>query len=103
MIDGAIKINNKTYYLKYTLNVLCEMEADGMDVNNLNTVSFRQLRALFYYGIKSIHKDEIHTEEQAGDLISAYIEDGGSLEELGPIMSNALSKSFGTKAVAEGK
>lgn len=103
MINGAIKINNKTYYLKYTLNVLCEMEAEGFDVMGLSTLSFTQLRSLFYYGVKSIHKDEIKTVEQAGDLVSAYIEDGGSLVALGNIMSDILTKSLGVQAVAEGK
>lgn len=104
MIDGNIQINNKNYFLSYSINVLCEMKADGIDVMKLNEdMDFIQIRALFYYGLKRMHSKEIKTLEAAGDLMSDFLENGGDMELLGETISKALTHSLGIKTVAEGK
>lgn len=104
MVDGMIKINGKEYFLKFTINSLIEMKECGLDVMKLDeTMDFGQIRTLFYYGLKKIHGDQIKTQEQAGDLMSDYLEgDNGSMEELGGVISKALVKSLGMKP-SEGK
>ena len=53
MVDGLIKINNKEYFLKFTINSLCEMKECGLDVMKLDeTMDFAQIRSLFYFGLK---------------------------------------------------
>ena len=70
MVDGLIKINNKEYFLKFTINSLCEMKECGLDVMKLDeTMDFTQIRSLFYFGLKKIHGQEIKSVEQAGDLM----------------------------------
>ena len=32
MMDGAILINDKFYYLKFNINIFCEMKAAGYDI-----------------------------------------------------------------------
>lgn len=98
MVDGLIKINNKEYFLKYTINSLCEMKECGLDVMKLDeTIDFAQIRSLFYFGLKKIHGQEIKSVEQAGDLMSDYLETQGTTEDLANIISKALIKSLGMK------
>ena len=98
MVDGLIKINNKEYFLKFTINSLCEMKECGLDVMKLDeTIDFAQLRSIFYFGLKKIHGQEIKSVEQAGDLMSDYLETQGTMEDLGNIISKALIKSLGMK------
>ena len=98
MVDGLIKINNKEYFLKFTINSLCEMKDCGLDVMELDeTMDFAQLRSIFYFGLKKIHGQEIKSVEQAGDLMSDYLETQGTMEDLGNIISKALIKSLGMK------
>lgn len=103
MVDGMIKINGKEYFLKFTINSLIEMKECGLDVMKLDeTMDFSQIRSLFYYGLKKIHGDKVSSLEQAGELMSDYLEADGSMEELGNVISRALVKSLGMKSV-EGK
>jgi hypothetical protein len=98
MVDGLIKINNKEYFLKFTINSLCEMKECGLDVMKLDeTMDFTQIRSLFYFGLKKIHGQENKSVEQAGDLMSDYLEAQGTMEDLGNIISKALIKSLGMK------
>ena len=105
MMDGAILINDKLYYIKFNINIFCEMKAAGYDIQKdfNDELDFTGIRALFYFGLKKIHGDEIKSYEDAGDLLSDYIENGGDLEKLSEVIANAFAKSMGIKAVAEGK
>ena len=105
MMDGAILINDKLYYIKFNINIFCEMKEAGYDVQTAfnENLDFAGIRALFYFGLKKIHGDEIKSYEDAGDLLSDYIENGGDLEKLTEVIANAFVKSMGIKAVAEGK
>ena len=105
MMDGAILINDKLYYIKFNINIFCEMKEAGYDVQTAfnENLDFAGIRALFYFGLKKIHGDEIKSYEDAGDLLSDYIENGGDLGKLSEVIANAFAKSMGIKAVAEGK
>lgn len=105
MMDGAILINDKLYYLKFNINIFCEMKEAGYDVQTAfnENLDFAGIRALFYFGLKKIHGDEIKSYEDAGDLLSDYVENGGDLGKLSEVIANAFAKSMGIKAVAEGK
>ena len=105
MMDGAILINDKLYYLKFNINIFCEMKAAGFDIRTdfNEDLDFAGIRALFYFGLKKIHGAEITSYEDAGDLLSDYIENGGDLEKLSEVIAKAFAKSMGMNAVAEGK
>ena len=105
MMDGAILINDKLYYIKFNINIFCEMKEAGYDVQTAfnENLDFAGIRALFYFGLKKIHGDEIKSYEDAGDLLSDYVENGGDLGKLSEVIANAFAKSMGIKAVAEGK
>lgn len=96
MVDGMLTINGKQYFIKYDINILCEMELDGLDVMKLDgELDFIQLRALFYYGLKKIQRDDVKTKEDAGNILSTYLETGGKIDELAEVLTNAISKSLG--------
>ena len=105
MVDGAILINDKLYYIKFNINIFCEMKEAGYDVQTAfnENLDFAGIRALFYFGLKKIHGDEIKSYEDAGDLLSDFIENGGDMEKLTEVIASAFAKSMGIKAVAEGK
>ena len=105
MMDGAILINDKLYYIKFNINIFCEMKAAGYDVQKgfNEDLDFAGIRALFYFALKKIHGDEITSYEDAGDLLSDYIENGGDLEKLSEVIAKAFAKAMGMNAVAEGK
>ena len=74
------------------------MKECGLDVMKLDeTMDFAQIRSLFYFGLKKIHGQEIKSVEQAGDLMSDYLETQGTTEDLANIISKALIKSLGMK------
>ena len=104
-MDGAILINDKLYYIKFNINIFCEMKAAGYDIQKdfNDELDFTGIRALFYFGLKKIHGDQIKSYEDGGDLLSDYIENGGDLGKLSEVIANAFAKSMGIKAVAEGK
>ena len=96
MVDGMLIINGKEYFIKYDINVLCEMKLGGLDVMQLDgELDFIQLRALFYYGLKKIQHNVVKTQEDAGDLLSTYLETGGKIDVLAEVLTNAITKSLG--------
>ena len=82
-----IEIKDKEYELKYTVNTLCIMAEDGIDVMNI--------RDLFYYGLK--HENKRITKNQAGELMDELLEYGYSFKELVELVMDALTKSLGKK------
>ena len=51
----VLEIANKEYEIKFSINTLCRMESDGLDVMHINTIieniNFTLIRKLFFYGI----------------------------------------------------
>lgn len=109
MVDGLITINGKQYFLKYDMNILCEMKMDGFDafelMNGEMTVDFIKLRTFFFYGLKLIQSSVVKTKEDAGELMSRYLESEGTIEELTEVAMKALARSLGYKQMdaPEGK
>ena len=99
MFGEQIEINGKKYALKFNINTLCQMTADGINVMTMNetAMDFSVIRALFFYGLQKFHRNEIHDVEVAGDLISDYIDNGGDFEAFANILTQALMKSLGIK------
>ena len=91
-----IEIGNKEYEIKYTINTLCRMESDGLDVMHINkiveNVSFSLIRKLFFYGI-SASAGKI-TENKAGDIMDEYLENN-DYNELMTVLIQELAKALG--------
>ena len=96
-----IEIRDKEYELRFTINMLCEMSEQGFDVMNIGAmnINIRTVRDLFYYALKGA--DKKITKNKAGDLMDAYIEEGGSFDELIDLVMEALGKSLGNKPVED--
>ena len=92
-----IEIKDKEYELKYTVNTLCIMAEDGIDVMNIADMNINivTIRDLFYYGLK--HENKRMTKNQAGELMDELLEYGYSFKELVELVMEALTKSLGKK------
>lgn len=92
-----IEIGNKSYEVKYTINVLCRMENDGIDVMNINklveNVNFNLIRKLFFYGILASAGKSL-TENKAGDMLDEYLENN-DYNELMMTLVYELARSLG--------
>lgn len=97
MTGQILKIDGKEYTIKYTINILCEMTKAGIDVMNLDSIVFNMinLRSFFYYGLKSA--DKKITENKAGDIMDAYIQEGHEFNDIMEIIMSALAESLGSK------
>ena len=96
-----LEIKGKEYNIKYTINTLCVMANEGMDVTDLGNMKMNivTIRDLFYYGLK--HENKKITINQAGCLIDDYLEDGGTFNDLSVEIMSALAKSLGTPTANE--
>lgn len=92
-----IEIKDKEYELKYTVNTLCIMAEDGIDVMNIADMNINivTIRDLFYYGLK--HENKRLTKNQAGELMDELLEYGYSFKDLVELVMEALTKSLGKK------
>ena len=88
-------VNDKEYEIKYTINTLCAMANNGIDVMNLDkiTMNIVTVRELLMYGLR--HENKKITQNQTGDLMDAYFEEGGKFNELAEEIMSALAKSLG--------
>ena len=92
-----LTINGKDYELRYPMNTLCSMCDAGIDVMHLTElrVNIKLVRELFMYGLK--HENKKITQAQAGDLMDAYCEEGGDINELSAEIMRCLAKALGGK------
>lgn len=95
-----IRVKDKEYELRFTINVLCLMADEGYDVLNmdkmLENVNIATIRTLFYYGLKGA--DKKITINRAGEIIEEMIETGEyTLFDIIELVMNALAKSLGGK------
>ena len=92
-----LRINGKDYELKYTINTLCQMCDSGIDVMDLANlkINVKTIRELFMFGLK--HENKKITQAQAGDLMDAYCEEGGDINELSTEIMTCLAKALGGK------
>ena len=93
-----LTINGKDYELRYPMNTLCAMCDAGIDVMHLSElrINIKVVRELFMYGLK--HENKKITQAQAGDLMDAYCEEGGTIDELATEIMACLAKALGGKA-----
>lgn len=93
----AININDKEYEIKYTINTLVKMEADGLDVMHINTIieniNFTLIRKLFFYGIMA-SAGKGFTEAKAGDMMDEYLADN-DYNELMTVLVSELARALG--------
>jgi len=100
-----IKIADKEYAVKYSINSLIEMEQYlGQPFTKIFSeggVSLLTLRTLVYFGMKQMNKDLTH--EKAGEIISDALESGKTFDELILLFAEELNKSLGVKDNPETK
>ena len=92
-----LTMNGKDYELRYPMNTLCSMCDAGIDVMHLAElrINIKVVRELFMYGLK--HENKKITQAQAGDLMDAYCEEGGDINELSSEIMICLAKALGGK------
>ena len=96
----VIKINKKDYVLKFTTKALMNLNAKGItltslsqDMENLNLMS---LYEAFCEGLKFANKDI--TLDEAYELIDAYYEEGGEVENFFMMILEEYAGSMGLGA-----
>lgn len=93
----VIKLNDKEYEVKFTINTLVMMESDGIDVmhieNLINNISFSLIRKLFYYGLKNSVGKSL-TENKAGDMMDEYLVEN-DYRDLMTMLLGELARALG--------
>lgn len=93
----VIEIANKEYEIKFTINTLCRMESDGLQVMQIDklmeNINFTLIRKLFFYGIKESVGKSL-TENRAGEMMDEYLEEN-DYNELMTVLIGELAKSLG--------
>ena len=106
-INGAIKINNKDYLMKFDMNTVCAVKAtEDLNIFMLDETQMADplvLRTLFYHGLQAFHRKEVKTKEMAGELMSDYFAQGGTLQDLFIILNKSIASALGLSAMIEGK
>lgn len=94
-----LKIGEKEYVIKFTINSLVEMEQYlGKPFTSMfseDGVSLLSIRTLTYFGLKQMEKDITH--EKAGEIINNALESGMSFSDVAEILIGELTKSLGVK------
>ena len=73
---------------------MCESGGNVMDWAKLKKKK-KTVRELFMFGLK--HENKKITQAQAGDLMDAYCEEGGDINELSSEIMTCLAKALGGK------
>ena len=96
----VLKINKKDYVLKFTTKALINLNAKGItltslsqDMEKLNLIS---LYEAFCEGLKFANKDI--TLDEAYELIDAYYEEGGEVENFFTMILEEYAGSMGLGA-----
>ena len=88
-------LKDQNLEFKFTINTLCTMAEQGIDVMNMSNVKITMpvVRELVMYGLK--HQDKKITQNKAGNLMDEYLEEGGTFDNLVTEIMAALEKSLG--------
>ena len=88
-------VKDQNLEFKFTINTLCTMAEQGIDVMNMSNVKITMpvVRELVMYGLK--HQDKKITQNKAGNLMDEYLEEGGTFDNLVTEIMAALEKSLG--------
>ena len=94
------ELNGKTYEIDTKINFqsICEMEEYGVDLMSLgkSKQTFSQIRNMVAYFTKL-------DPEEAGEEISAHIDNGGKLADVFVLFNVIAESDFFQKAVAQAK
>ena len=92
MADKYIEAGGRRYRLKYTVNAMCAVEErSGGALDQLMDRQFSACRLLLW-GALIAYQPEI-TLTMAGELIGKYLQEGGTLEDIVNICSEALAEA----------
>ena len=96
-----LRINGRDYELRYPINTLCTMCDAGIDVMHMDqiVINVKTIRELFMYGLR--HDIKKITQNQAGELIDDYFDEGGNFNSLVEEVMDALAKSLGSDEAEE--
>ena len=96
----VIKINKKDYVLKFTTKALMNLNAKGITLTSLSSerenLNLMSLYEAFCEGLKFANKDI--TLDEAYELIDAYYEEGGEVENFFMMILEEYAKSMGLGA-----
>ena len=92
MADKYIEAGGRRYRLKYTVNAMCAVEErSGGALDQLMDRQFSACRLLLW-GVLIAHQPET-TLDQAGEIIGSCLMEGGTLEDIVNICSEALAEA----------
>lgn len=98
-MNGTFSVNGRTYALRFTVNNICCLEeAMGKGLSALLSGSLSGIRALLWCGLMS----EGVEQEEAGQLMEAYLCQGGSLKELSDLLARAMEDAGFFPCAAKG-
>ena len=93
-------VGGRELRLRYTFNSICAIEERaGMSLEKLMTRRYTPIRLLFWGALTEL-QPEISLRE-AGDIIGAHIQAGGTLDDIAVMCADAL-ESAGFSAREEG-
>ena len=96
----VIKINKKDYVLKFTTKALMNLNAKGITLTSLSQdmekLNLMSLYEAFCEGLKFANKDI--TLDEAYELIDAYYEEGGEVENFFMMILEEYAGSMGLGA-----
>jgi hypothetical protein len=97
-----IEIGNKEYELRFNINSLIDLSDENINVLDFDKVdmSLKTIRTMFKYAIKHGENKKI-TDNRAGELMSEYLEEGHSFNELSEKIIEALAIAMGSNAKVE--
>lgn len=95
----VLKIEDREYVIKYSINSLIEMESylgkPFTSVFSEDGISLLALRTLAYFGMKQMDHDLTH--EKAGIIISQALESGMTFSEVVEAFVNEMNRALGFK------
>ncbi|MBQ8508252.1 MAG: hypothetical protein IJ466_12590 [Clostridia bacterium] len=91
-MEKHVEIAGKAYRMCYSVNALCEVEARaGGSLDGLMERQFTATRLLLWGGLMQLQPEL--TLRDAGDIIGAHLRQGGTLEEIVSLCSEALEEA----------
>lgn len=91
-MEKRVEIAGKSYSMRYTVNALCAVEARaGGSLDKLMEKQFSATRLLLWGALMERHPEI--TLEGAGEIIGAHLKQGGALEDIVNLCSEALEEA----------
>lgn len=91
-MDHRIEIGGRALVMRYTVNALCAVEErSGGSLDTMMERQFSATRLLLWAGLTE-RQPEL-TLQQVGELMSAHIQGGGTLEEIVNLCADGLAEA----------